>query len=112
MFLPRYSGDLEAGSLFYGRVGVEGSQGGVRAHLIHEHQPPGIDAADLHAPECPQELVSFCSPCGSFFDHFSAPTETSYRSANRRFAHPHTREGKQELGPLGVGGPRALFEVF
>src|SRR5215210_3540829 len=41
---------LEERSLAYGRVGVKRSQGGVGAHLIHEYQPPGIDAPDLHAP--------------------------------------------------------------
>jgi hypothetical protein len=39
----------------------------VGTHLVDEYQPPRIDAADLHAPECPQELVSFCCPSGSFF---------------------------------------------
>src|SRR3712207_3163707 len=48
--LAAVSRDLEEGSLTYWRVGVKRSQGGVGAHLIDEHQPPGIDAPDLHAP--------------------------------------------------------------
>ena len=38
--------------------------------------------------------------------------EVSYRSADRRFAHPHSHHGEQELGPLGVGGPGSLLEVL
>ncbi len=37
------------------------------AHLVDEYQALRIDAADLHAPQAPQELVSFCCPSGSFF---------------------------------------------
>jgi hypothetical protein len=37
------------------------------AHLVHEHQPPRSEAANLHAPHKPQELVSFCCLFGSFF---------------------------------------------
>ena len=62
-----FSGSQRERSLAYGRVGVEGAQGGVGAHLVHEHKASGIDAAGLHAPECPQELVSFCCSFGSFF---------------------------------------------
>src|SRR5215212_2020135 len=45
-------------------------------------------------------------------DLFSAPAKGSYRPADRRFAHRNPRDGEQELGPLGVGGPRSPFEVF
>jgi hypothetical protein len=48
---PAISRDLEEGSFAYGRVGVKGSQGGVGAHLIYEHQPSEIYTAYLHAPE-------------------------------------------------------------
>ena len=53
--------------LAYGRVGVQRSKRGVGTHLVDEYQAPRIDAADVHAPECPQKLVSFCRPSGSFF---------------------------------------------
>src|SRR5215210_484924 len=43
---------------------------------------------------------------------FSAPRETSYRPAHRGFTHPHPHDGEQELGPLSVGGPRPLLQVF
>jgi hypothetical protein len=67
--LGAVSRDLEEGSLAYdGRISVLlGSQGGVGSHLIHEYQPPRIYAPNLHAPQQPQELVSFCCPSGSFF---------------------------------------------
>jgi hypothetical protein len=42
--------DFEERSLACGRVGVEGSQGGMGAHLVHEHQASGIDVDVLHAP--------------------------------------------------------------
>jgi hypothetical protein len=60
VFLPRFLGiSKKALSHPYGRIGLEGSQGGVGAHLIHEYQPLRIDLPDLHAPQHPQELVSF-----------------------------------------------------
>ena len=37
------------------------------AHLVNEYQAFGIEAPNLHAPQNPQELVSFCCPCGPFF---------------------------------------------
>jgi hypothetical protein len=47
---PAVSRDFEERSLACGRVGVEGSQGGMGAHLVHEHQASGIDVDALHAP--------------------------------------------------------------
>jgi hypothetical protein len=39
----------------------------VGAHLVNEYQAFGIKAPNLHAPQNPQELISFCCPCGPFF---------------------------------------------
>jgi hypothetical protein len=36
-------------------------------HLVPEHQAFGVDVAYLHAPESPEELVSFHCSFGSFF---------------------------------------------
>jgi hypothetical protein len=44
---------------------------------------------------------------------FSAPTEASYRPAERHFAHRNPQQhGKQELCPLGVSSPRPLLEII
>jgi hypothetical protein len=104
------SRNLEEGSLAYGRVGLQRSQGGVGAHLIHEYQPSRIDVPDLHAPEYSQELVSFCCPLGSFFRLLWRRPTARQTVSPRSLLHP--THCKQELSPLGVGGPRPLFEVF
>src|SRR5215213_2312141 len=44
-------------------------------------------------------------------DLFSAVRETPERPADRRLAHRNPARGKEELGPLGVGGPRPPFEI-
>jgi len=38
--------------------------------------------------------------------------EAPERTADGGFAHPHSAHGEEELGPLGVGGPRPLFNIF
>ena len=43
---------------------------------------------------------------------FSAVRETPKRSADGSLAHRDPAGSVKELGPLGVGGPRALSEVF
>jgi hypothetical protein len=43
---------------------------------------------------------------------FSAHREALERPANGRLAHPHPAHRIEELGPLGVGGPRPLFEIL
>jgi hypothetical protein len=54
------------------------------------------------------ELISFCCLSGSFW----AAVEASYRSAERRIAHPHPRDREKELRSLGGGSPRPLLEVL
>src|SRR5215216_1185333 len=43
---------------------------------------------------------------------FSAVPQTSKRPADGGFAHRNSAHGEKELGPLGVGSPWALLEVF
>jgi hypothetical protein len=43
---------------------------------------------------------------------FSTVRESSDRPADRSLTHPHSAGGEKELGPLGVGGPWPLFEIF
>ena len=55
--------------LAFGRLGVEGSRGGVGTRSFassFKHRAPGIDAADLRALQEAQDPVSVRSPCGSF----------------------------------------------
>ncbi len=49
--LTAVSRDFKEGSLAYGRVSIQRSEGGVGSHLVYERKPAGrIYAADLHAP--------------------------------------------------------------
>jgi len=43
-------GYLEEGSLAHGRVGMQGSQGGVGAHLVDEYQAFRVDGTEFLAP--------------------------------------------------------------
>jgi hypothetical protein len=43
---------------------------------------------------------------------FSTVREASKRTTDGGFAHPHSAHVEEELGPLGVGGPRPLLEIF
>src|SRR5215210_7830099 len=51
------SRNLEVRSFAHWSVSVKWSQRGVGAHLVHEHQPRGIDVTYLIAPQGSQELV-------------------------------------------------------
>src|SRR3712207_3062969 len=73
---------------------------------------PGTQDRDGRHPCARVPSRTRLAPRQPLWIFFSAPAEASYRSANGRFAHPHPREGEQELDPLGVGGPRPLLEVF
>ena len=57
-------------------------------------------------------LLKNSSRSVALLDLFSAPVEASYRPADRRFARPHPKDGKQEFRLPSVGSPRPLFEVF
>src|SRR3712207_2131916 len=88
--LAAVSRDLEEGSLAYGRVGIQGSQEEVWVPLSSTNTPGTQDRGGK--PPCarvPSRTRLFLLPLWIFF---SASAEASYRSANRRFAHPHPRE--------------------
>jgi hypothetical protein len=42
--------DFEEGPLAHGGVSIQGSQGGVGAHLVDEYQAFRVDAAEFLAP--------------------------------------------------------------
>jgi hypothetical protein len=43
---------------------------------------------------------------------FGSPREAPERTTDGSLAHPNPAGGEEELGPLGVGGPRPSFEIF
>jgi hypothetical protein len=50
VFLPRFLGISKKALWPTGRVGMQGSQGGVGAHLVDEYQAFRVDAAEFLAP--------------------------------------------------------------
>src|SRR5215217_4085141 len=57
----------KAYTLAFGRVTVERRKRGVHSHLVHEHQPLGVDLRGHHnSPGGPQELVSFSGASSPF----------------------------------------------
>jgi hypothetical protein len=82
----------------------------VGTHLVDEYQAPRIDASNLHAPERPQELVSFCRPSGSFF-RLLRRHPTARQTVASLTLTPDTANKNSALS-LGVGDPRPLLEVL
>jgi hypothetical protein len=78
--------------------------------MNHHHNPnvAGHEAADLHAPQAPQELVSFGGCSGPFFGSYGSVV----LPADCRLPHPYPADGHKELCSLGVCSPRPLSEIF
>src|SRR5215217_8753862 len=64
-------------------VGVERSQRGVRAHLVHKHEPPAVDRGDHRLPSC--------SPSLAPTDLFSGVGQALDCLAYGGLANPHTQ---------------------
>jgi len=68
----------------------------VGPHLVDEHQALCIDAAELLAPQAPQELVSFSRPFGPFF-RLLRRRPTSRQTVASLTETPHAAERNSAL---------------
>jgi hypothetical protein len=108
--LATVCGDLEEGSLAYGRIGIQRSQGGMGAHLVlkNTRRPGSIPPTSMRHRLLKNSSLS-AAPVDLFFGSCALaqpPDKPSLRSPKP------PRERIQELGSLGVSSPRPLLEVF
>ena len=90
-------------TLPFGGVAVHGSQRGVSATLVDEHQLPGVQhLCYQHPPSGPQELIAFCSRSAPFFlvesirfmARHTVERLTSTDATARRYSHLSCRVRK------------------
>src|SRR3712207_4420287 len=108
VFLPRFLGILSTLSDLWARKHTEEPG---RCGCPPRQRIPGVRDRGSQPPcaRVPSRTRLVLLPLWIFF---SAPAQVPYHAADRRLTHPHSRQSEQELGPLRVGGPRPLLDVF